>query len=143
MIALIDQDNNAAVTQNLVADNTCDGTGTHTADCSNSDAANTITSITQSNTADDELDASSTQFNNAVVDQNMVLLNDCDEAGLGSSDAFCQNFDPANFIGPITQTSINEAGGEADGATIAQSNDAQQITQNLQATNDCDEARRW
>ena len=68
----------------------------------------------------------------------MVLLNDCDEGDLGTNDAFCANFEPANFIGPITQTSSNTAGAEADSATIAQSNDVE-ITQNLQAVNDCDE----
>ena len=64
-------------------------------------------------------DASSTQFNNAVVDQNMVLLNDCDETEEGDSEASCSNFEPSNFIGPIAQTSYNEAGVEALGATIA------------------------
>ncbi len=48
------------------------------------------------------------------------------------------NVEPSNFIGPIAQTSSNEAGFEALAATIAQSN-VVQITQNLQAINNCDE----
>ncbi|HEX2471843.1 MAG TPA: hypothetical protein VHJ59_03740, partial [Nitrososphaera sp.] len=136
--ASVDQDNNAAVTQNLVADNTCDGTGTHSAECGNGAALNTIAGITQSNNAQEELDAISTQFNNAVISQDMTLLNDCEEGDLGTNDADCENFNPANVIGPITQISANEAGAEALSATAAQSNDVE-ITQNLQSVNACDE----
>ena len=134
----IDQANNVGLSQDITADNTCGATGTSIADCSNIDAFNDIFGITQGNMAHGVQDASSTQFNNAVVDQNMVLLNDCDETEVGNNEADCTNFEPSNIIGPITQTSGNEAGLQALGATIPQSN-VVQIAQNLQAVNNCDE----
>ena len=118
----IDQDNNVALSQDITADNTCSATGDNFADCTNDEGFNAILGVVQDNEAHAFEDASSTQFNNAVVDQNMVLLNDCDETEEGGNDAICFNDEPTNIIGPIAQTSSNEAGGQALGATIAQSN---------------------
>ena len=50
---------------------------------------NNIVSITQDNGAAASEAAVISQSNNAVVDQNMVLLNDCDETGEGGNDATC------------------------------------------------------
>ena len=65
------------------------------------------------------------------------MLNSCDESGAGINDVLCSNFEARNFIGPVGQ--INSAQGNANQIdTVAQSNGAQS-TQNLLATNDCDE----
>ena len=133
---LIDQDNNIAVSQDLSANNDCDATALNDATCSNFDAANDIESITQENTATGDGFASILQSNDATIDQNMDLLNSCGESGAGFNEATCANDNAHNFIGPIVQT--NTADGDASDA-FTQSN-VVDVTQNLQGTNDCDEA---
>ena len=132
---LIDQDNNVAVSQVLSANNDCDATASNFADCSNFESFNTIDSITQDNTATGDGFASISQSNEATIDQNMDLLNSCDESGDGVNDADCDN-DAFNLIGPIFQS--NDANG-ADNSVVTQSNIID-VTQNLEGTNDCDEA---
>ena len=63
------------------------------------------------------------------------MVNTCDETGGGVNFAICENTEALNFVGPVLQ------GNGVDGPnsdTVIQSNGAQ-ITQNLVATNDCDE----
>ena len=67
----------------------------------------------------------------------MDLLNSCDESGAGINDASCSNDFAVNFIGPVDQTNTVSGADQSD--TFTQSNGAQ-VTQNLQAVNDCDEA---
>ena len=115
--SLFDQDNNVAITQDLLLENDCNGTATNTASCDNSGGAlNNIESITQDNIADNTDDAFSNQENDVAIDQDAGLVNTCDETGTGNNDADCDN-DAENFVGPLSQT--NTATGE-DEATIAQ-----------------------
>ena len=65
------------------------------------------------------------------------LLNSCDESGAGENDALCSNDFAGPFIGPVDQTNTVSGADQSD--TFTQSNGAQ-ITQNIQAVNDCDEA---
>ena len=76
------------------------------------------------------------QSNDATITQNMDLINSCDESGAGINLALCDNDEAENFIGPIIQA--NAAEGDVSDA-FTQSN-VIQITQNLEGTNDCDEA---
>ena len=71
------------------------------------------------------------------LQQNMNLLNSCGESGAGINNALCDSDDAENFIGPIVQSNDVTSADESD--AITQSN-VIQITQNLQGTNDCDEA---
>jgi segregation and condensation protein B len=140
--SLFDQDNNIAVSQDLLAENNCDGTGTSTVSCENEGGdfeINRIDSITQDNDADNSGNAFSNQENTVSVDQNAGLINTCDETGTGNNGANCLNdglVDGVNFVGPLSQS--NSATGEEE-ATIAQANQID-ITQNLGAVNDCDES---
>ena len=98
-----------------------------------------LTSITQENTATGDGFASITQSNDATINQNVDLLNSCDESGAGINSADCDNDDAADFhnlIGPVSQS--NDANG-ADNSVVTQSNIID-VTQNLEGTNDCDEA---
>ncbi|HTH23422.1 MAG TPA: hypothetical protein VL854_14475, partial [Nitrososphaeraceae archaeon] len=133
---LIDQDNNVAVSQALSANNDCDATGSNFADCFYIEAFNGIDSITQTNDASgNEIDDIS-QGNDAVIDQNMDLLNSCDETGDGNDLADCFTV-PGNRVEPLIQTNT-ATGDDEEPDTTAQSN-VVQITQNLDAVNDCDE----
>ena len=134
---LIDQDNNVAVSQDLSANNDCDATATNFALCSNDFSDNSIDSITQTNAATGDGFASISQNNEATIAQNMDLLNSCDESGAGINVAICDNNGSSNFIGPVDQS--NQALGADENDVITQSNVAQ-VTQNLEGTNDCDEA---
>ena len=133
---LIDQDNNVAVSQDLSANNDCDATALNDADCNNDQAVNDIVEITQINDATGDGFAAISQSNDATIAQSMDLLNSCDESGAGENDASCTNDFAANIIGPVFQTNTAEDADQSD--TVAQSNGAQS-TQNLLATNDCDE----
>ena len=104
---LIDQDNNVAVSQDLSANNDCDATALNDAICSNFDADNYIESITQDNTATGDGFAHISQSNDAIIDQNMDLLNSCDESGAGINDAICYNAIAHNFIGPVSNQTSN------------------------------------
>src|SRR4030095_7059205 len=133
---LIDQDNNVAVSQDLSVNNDCDATASNFALCFNS-GGNAVESITQANSAIGDGFADISQNNDAAIVQNIDLLNSCDESGDGEDNAECFNtiVSARNSIGPVYQA--NYASG-ADSFTASQSNVAQ-VTQNLQATNDCDE----
>ena len=69
------------------------------------------------------------------------LLNSCDESGAGINDAFCDNGAECRmlttFIGPVFQS--NDVKGADESDAITQSN-VIDVTQNLEGTNDCDEA---
>ena len=97
---------------------------------------NDIESITQENTATGDGFAAISQSNDATINQNLDLLNSCGESGAGFNEATCANNEARNFIGPVVQT--NTATGDASD-TFTQSN-VVDVTQNLQGTNDCDEA---
>ncbi|HTH23337.1 MAG TPA: hypothetical protein VL854_14050, partial [Nitrososphaeraceae archaeon] len=131
---LIDQDNNVAVFQDLSANNDCDATASNIADCTNV-VQNFVDLVTQTNTATGDGFADISQTNNAPINQLMDLLNSCGESGDGNNLAQCSN-DAGNLIGPVRQT--NTATG-ADNSVIRQFNVAS-ITQNMEGTNDCDEA---
>ena len=88
---LIDQDNNVAVSQDLSANNDCDSTALNDAVCTNNDARNLLTSITQKILATGDDFAQISQSNDATIDQNLDLLNSCDESGAGINDAYCDN----------------------------------------------------
>ena len=138
-LGVIDQDNNVALSQDLFAVNDCDGTDGNDALCTNDgdDDVNVIRDIDQSNDASVTGNAISAQFNEVAADQNAALFNFCSEIDNGINQASCNNV-VLNTLGPIDQSSSNEAG-DAVGATIAQSNVAQ-LAQNMLAVNDCDEA---
>ncbi len=138
-LGIIDQDNNVDLSQGLFAENDCDGTDGNLALCTNDgdDDVNEIGEIDQDNEAFVTGNAISEQFNQVAVDQNVDLFNFCSETDNGVNQPDCAN-DILNTIGPIAQTSDSDAG-DAVGATIPQSN-VSQITQNLLAVNDCDEA---
>ena len=95
--SIFNQDNNVAVSQDLLLDNDCDGTATNTVFCSNDNIigenVNNIQSIAQDNIADNSGDAFSNQGNSIAVDQNAGLVNTCDETGTGNNDADCFNHD--------------------------------------------------
>ena len=136
---LIDQENNLAVTQVTSANNNCDSTASNGAICINFNAGNTIDDITQDNTASAGGFASITQSNDATINQNVDLLNSCDESGAGINLALCENADAGdgfNVIGPISQSNDANGGGNA----VATQSNIIDVTQNLEGTNDCDEA---
>ncbi|HTH21365.1 MAG TPA: hypothetical protein VL854_04035, partial [Nitrososphaeraceae archaeon] len=131
------QDNNVAVSQDLLAENDCNGTGGNSVTCiNNADSdINEINSIGQFNTATTAGDVLSDQNNDVSLAQSGSLVNTCDETGGGVNQATCQNVDDLSIIGPISQ---NNAVGALNSDTADQSNVAQ-VTQNLNAVNDCDE----
>ena len=152
-----DQDNNAAVSQQIVADNDCDGSEGNSAFCENNgddvpfggEDTNHLTGISQENGAELFNDAFSEQLNDISVDQDVTLLNNCDEKSVGvnnvGTDVSCTNnalnimgFETDIEVEPISQGNFAGAGVEAPDATVFQSNIGQ-LSQNLQATNNCSE----
>ena len=140
--SISNQDNNVAVSQDLLADNDCNGTGGNAAICSNDgfdvifiNDFNFIDSIGQFNSATLSGDVSSEQLNDAAISQGGALVNTCDETGGGVNQVTCQNLDDANILGPVFQFNTVDA---PNSDTASQSNGAQ-VTQNLEAVNDCDE----
>ena len=121
-LGVIDQDNNVALSQDLFAVNNCDGTDGNDALCINDGDVdvNVIGDIEQHNDAFAVGNAISEQFNDLAADQNVDLFNRCSETETGVNIASCDN-EVINTIGPIDQSSSNEAG-DAVGATISQSN---------------------
>ena len=103
---LIDQENNLAVTQVTSANNNCDSTASNVAICSNFNAGNDIDDITQENTASAGGFASITQSNDATINQNVDLLNSCDESGAGINSADCDNDDAGACFSQCHWTSI-------------------------------------
>ncbi|HTH21049.1 MAG TPA: hypothetical protein VL854_02425, partial [Nitrososphaeraceae archaeon] len=134
---LIDQDNILAVSQDLTANNDCDATAENSVICTNDNVQNFIDSISQINAATGDDLASISQNNEATITQKMDLVNSCDESGAGINDAECDTDDAENFIGPIIQR--NDVPGADESDAITQSNIID-VTQNLEGTNDCDEA---
>ena len=96
---------------------------------------NFIDSIGQFNSATLSGDVSSEQLNDAAISQGGALVNTCDETGGGVNQVTCQNLDDANILGPVFQFNTVDA---PNSDTASQSNGAQ-VTQNLEAVNDCDE----
>ena len=89
--SISDQGNNVAISQDLLADNDCNGTGGNDVQCTNDgfddgfdiDDFNFIDSIEQGNAASLAGDVSSVQLNDAAIDQGGALVNTCDETGGG------------------------------------------------------------
>ena len=75
------------------------------------------------------------QLNDAAIDQGGAIVNTCDETGGGINQATCENVDNINILGPVFQSNSVDA---SNIDTASQSNGAQ-VTQNLEAVNDCDE----
>src|SRR4030095_7965362 len=132
-----------AVSQDLIAENDCNGTGGNDVQCANDgfdngvdiSDFNFIREIDQTNLATLAGDVSSEQINDLSIDQSGALVNTCDETGGGVNFAICANTDALNFVGPISQANLVDA---PNSDTAVQSNGAQ-VAQNLVATNDCDE----
>ena len=125
-----------------MADNDCNCTGGNAAICSNDgfdlifiNDFNFIDSIGQFNSVTLSGDVSSEQLNDAAISQGGALVNTCDETGGGVNQVTCQNLDDANILGPVFQFNTVDA---PNSDTASQSNGAQ-VTQNLEAVNDCDE----
>ena len=91
--SISNQDNNVAVSQDLLAENDCNGTGGNDVICTNDgdDDVNDIGIIDQFNTATLAGDVSSEQINDVSVAQSGVLVNTCDETGGGVNQATCEN----------------------------------------------------
>ena len=74
------------------------------------------------------------------ITQNLLAENDCDEAGAGDNDVLCQNL-AENIIeedfGNTVITQDNNAPNVGDDSV---QNNFVAISQDLQATNDCDES---
>ena len=143
-----DQGNNVAISQDLLADNDCNGTGGNSVQCTNDgfihpildiDDFNFIDSIEQGNAASLADDVSSVQLNDAAVDQGGALVNTCDETGGGINQALCENVDNINILGPVSQSNSVDASTFNTAAQTADQSNGLQVTQNLQAVNDCDE----
>ena len=138
------QNNNIPViNQVIVAENDCDqadeqsADGANLATCSNFDAFNSITSITQSNVAQGTHVDDISKTNTGSFSQDMTLNNDCDATTFtddGDNDAECNNNSAENSIGPVAQT--NTATG-LDDVLIDQDNNIA-VSQDLSANNDCD-----
>ena len=141
--SISNQGNNVAVSQDLLADNDCNGTGGNVVQCTNDgftnfdviDDFNFIDSIDQFNSATLSGDVSSDQINDLAIAQSGALVNTCDETGGGVNQVACENVGDINFVGPVFQSNTVDA---PNSDTATQSNGAQ-MTQNLQAINDCDE----
>ena len=76
-----------------------------------------------------------TQSNVVEVTQNLQGTNDCDEANTGDNIAQCSN-NISNNIDSITQTNTVDP---ATGTQVEDQSNLLGVTQNLVATNDCDE----
>ena len=95
--SISDQGNNVAVSQDLLADNDCNGTGGNVVQCTNDgftdfddiDDFNFISSIDQFNSATLSGDVSSVQINDLAIAQGGALVNTCDETGGGVNQAAC------------------------------------------------------
>ena len=141
--SISNQDNNVAVSQDLLTENDCNGTGGNDVQCTNDGFEdgidifdfNFIAEIDQFNDAILTGDVSSAQVNDVALAQTGALVNTCDETGGGVNQAVCENVDLLSFVGPISQSNVVNA---PDSDTAVQSNGAQ-IAQNLDAVNDCDE----
>ena len=141
--SISNQGNNVAVSQDLLADNDCNGTGGNGVQCTNDgftnfdfiDDFNFISSIDQFNSGTLSGDVSSDQINDLAIAQGGALVNTCDETGGGVNQAACTNVGDINFVAPVFQSNTVDA---PNSDTATQSNGAQ-MTQNLQAINDCDE----
>ena len=141
--SISNQDNNVAVSQDLLTENDCNGTGGNDVECTNEGFEdgvdifdfNFIAEIDQFNSAELAGDVSSEQINDLSIGQSGNLVNTCDETGGGVNFAICENIDALNFVGPVGQVNVVDA---LNSDTAVQSNGAQ-IAQNLVATNDCDE----
>ena len=142
--SISDQDNNVAVSQTLLADNDCNGTGGNDVTCTNDgfydgvdiDDFNFITDIDQVNLATLGGDVSADQVNDLTIGQGGSLVNTCDETDGGVNQATCENVEVVQVVGPIGQS--NNVDADPNGDIVTQSNGAQ-VTQNLDAVNDCDE----
>src|SRR4030095_7949514 len=139
---LSDQDNNAAVSQSVTANNDCNGTGGNDVSCTNDgfddgvdvDDFNFIAGINQSNGG--AMAGNADQLNDLTLGQSGSLVNTCDETGGGVNQATCENENVGQIVGPISQA--NEVDADPNGDITTQSN-AAQLTQNLDELNDCDE----
>ena len=134
----ISQSNDATITQTMDLLNSCSesGAGISEAECDNDSAENLIGPVSQTNTATGDADDDFTQSNVIDVTQNLEGRNDCDEANTGDNLATCST-DISNNIASITQTNT------IDPLTGTQSHDQSNlftVTQNLVATNNCDES---
>ena len=110
--------------------------GANLATCSNFDAFNFITSITQSNVAQGTHVDDIFQDNTGSFSQVLTLSNDCDATTFtddGDNNAQCENNDLANKIGSVDQ--LNDATG-LDDVLIDQANSVA-VSQDLTANNDC------
>ena len=141
--SISDQGNNVAISQDLLADNDCNGTGGNDVQCTNDgfdagfggiDDFNFIQEIDQFNVATLAGDVSADQVNDLTLGQGGSLVNTCDETGGGVNQAICSN-QGISLVGPISQSNVVDA---PNSDTAVQSNGAG-ITQNLDAVNDCDE----
>ena len=143
--SISDQSNNVAVSQDLSAENDCNGTGGNEVTCTNDgfndlveiDDFNFIASIDQFNSGTLSGDISSVQLNDLAIDQTGSLVNTCDETDGNVNQAACTNTDVGNLVGPVSQSNTVDTTANSD--TADQSNGAQ-VTQNLLVVNDCDEA---
>ena len=102
---------------------------------SHDEPRNFIGPITQTNNAQGADTSTVTQSNEIQVTQNLQGVNDCDESGAGYNFATCQT-DLVNEIESITQTNDFSA----MGAEVHDQSNFFGVTQNLAATNDCDES---
>ena len=135
--SISNQDNNVAVSQDLLTENDCNGTGGNDVECTNEGFDdgidifdfNFIAEIDQFNSADLAGDVSSEQINDLAIGQSGALVNTCDETGGGVNQAICENIDALNFVGPVAQSNVVDA---PNSDTAVQSNGAQ-IAQNLDA----------
>ena len=66
-------------------------------------------------------------------------VNTCDETGGGINQVTCENLDNINILGPVFQFNSVDASTFNTAAQTADQSNGLQVTQNLQAVNDCDE----
>ena len=138
--SISDQDNNVAVSQDILTENDCNGTGGNNVECINDGFNNGIdfidfnfiANIEQFNEANLDGDVSSVQLNDVVIDQSGALSNTCDETGGGVNNALCDNTEAMNYVGPVRQSNVVDAPNsnsavQLNGAQIAQ-NMVQQTT---------------
>jgi hypothetical protein len=125
------QQNQVVVDQNLVAVNDYDeqDSGSNLATCENT-ALNSIASITQDNSGTGDGNDDIDQSNFVGITQDLHTTNDCDESGSGDNLKIC-SITSSNEIGDILQT--NDATGTDE------DNNVLSISQDLTATNNCDD----
>ena len=121
----------------MILRNDCDetGKGHNEATCFHDEPSNFVGPITQTNNAQGADTSTVTQSNEIQVTQNMQGVNDCDESGDGSNFASCQTH-LVNEILSVEQTNDFSA----SGAEVHDQSNFFGVTQNLAATNDCDES---